>query len=71
MFIGFYIKDGEIRVAFADAETPPNDYKYWKWYSIEFMNGGDAIEHWHNRYLKLKNQFSLLGVELVLKEETK
>jgi len=35
-----------------------------------FMSGEDAIEEWHNRYLKLKNQFNLLGVELTKIEKS-
>lgn len=64
MFKGFYLRNGELRVAFADAQTPPDKYKYWTWDEVVFVSGEDAIEYWHNRYLKLKNQFNLLGVEL-------
>jgi hypothetical protein len=70
MFIGFYHKDGKLRAAFADAHTPSDSYKYWTWDELVFMSGEDAIEEWHNRYLKLKNQFNLLGVELTKIEKS-
>ena len=69
IFRGFYVSGDEIRAAYKDTETLPGNIKYWTWNMFVVANGEDVIEHWHNRYLKLKNQFSLLGVELVMKED--
>jgi len=68
-FLGFYVKDGEIRVSFRDSETPDGFRKNWVWDGLVFRYDEDVIEYWHSRYIKLKNQFSLLGVELVMKED--
>jgi hypothetical protein len=68
-FLGFYVNGDKVVAAFRDSETPLETHSIWKWDMFVVANGEDVIERWHNRYLNIKKQFSLLGVELVLKKD--